>query len=234
MKDIDILLYSIHFLLVAYSFNYLGNKMITANKFWNKHAEGYSKKPVPNEAVYQKKSAMTQGYFNKEMSVMEFGCGTGSTAIVHAPYVKDYLGVDVSDKMIEIARNKLNDTEIDNLEFNVSSIEAFDTSNTRFDAVLGLSILHLLDNPKITIKQAFEVLKPGGIFVSSNPSLSGLMRILQPLWPIGVWLGVIPKIQFFSHDKWIACVKEAGFIIEKHWIPEESKRTSFIIARKPV
>jgi ubiquinone/menaquinone biosynthesis C-methylase UbiE len=207
--------------------------MISANKFWNKHAEGYSKKPVPNEDVYQKKLAMTQQFFYDEMSVLEFGCGTGSTALVHAPYVKHYLAVDVSDKMIEIAENKLTNTEIENLEFKVSAIEDFNASQASFDAVLGLSILHLLDDPQVTVKQAFDLLKPGGIFVSSSPDLSGWMRIFQPIWPIGVWLGVIPKIQFFSHDNLVSYMQEAGFIIDKHWIPEQSKRTSFIIARKP-
>jgi ubiquinone/menaquinone biosynthesis C-methylase UbiE len=165
--------------------------------------------------------------------VLEFGCGTGSTALVHAPYVKHYLAVDVSDKMIEIAENKLTNTEIDNLEFKVSAIEDFNASQASFDAVLGLSILHLLDDPQATINHVFDVLTPGGLFVSSSPDLSGWMRMFQPIWPIGVWLGVIPKIQFFSHDNLVSDMQKAGFIIEKHWIPEQSKRTSFIIARKP-
>lgn len=207
--------------------------MITPNKFWNKHAEGYSKKPVPDEALYQEKLKITQQYFNDEMSVLEFGCGTGSTALVHAPHVKNYLAVDVSDKMIEIATNKLADTKIDNLEFKVSAIEDLQTSQASFDAVLALSILHLLEDPQASIKQVYEKLKPGGIFVSSSPDLSGWMRIFQPIWPIGVWLGVIPKIQFFSHENLVNYMKEVGFVIDKHWIPEQSKRTSFIIARKP-
>jgi len=207
--------------------------MISPNKFWNKHAEGYAKRPLPNEAIYQEKIAMTQQYFNDEMTVMEFGCGTGSTALVHAPHVKTYLAVDVSDKMIEIADAKLADTDIENLEFKVSAIEDFKSSKASFDAVLGLNILHLLDDPQTSIKHAFDVLKPGGIFVTSSPSLAGWMRIFQPLWPIGVFLGFIPKIQFFSHDNIAAYMKDAGFEIEKHWIPEKSKRTSFIIAKKP-
>jgi len=207
--------------------------MISSNKFWNKHAEGYAKRVVPNETIYQEKLAMTQRYFNDEMSVMEFGCGTGSTALIHAPHVKNYLAVDVSDKMIDIAEAKLADTDINNLEFKVSAIEDFKPSQASFDAVLGLNILHLLDDPQASVKHAFEVLKPGGIFVTSSPSLAGWMRIFQPIWPIGVWLGFIPKIQFFSHDNIAAYMTAAGFEIDKHWIPEESKRTSFIIAKKP-
>lgn len=195
-------------------------------------AEGYSKKPVPNEDVYQKKLAMTQQYFNEEMSVLEFGCGTGSTALVHAPYVEHYLAIDVSDKMIDIAKNKLADTKIDNLEFKVSAIEDLQTSHEGFDAVLALSILHLVEEPQKIIKQVFENLKPNGIFVSSTACISGWMRVFQPIWPIGVALGVIPKVHFFSRKDFTAYIKEAGFVIEEHWIPDQSKMTSFIIARK--
>jgi len=208
--------------------------MISANKFWNKHAEGYAKRAVPNEALYQQKLALTQQFFNDQMFVMEFGCGTGSTALVHAPHVKQYLAVDVSDKMIEIAEAKLAASEIDNLEFKVSSIEDFNADQASFDAVLGLNILHLLSDPQASIKRSFELLKPGGLFITSSPSLTGWIRLFQPLWPIGVVLGLIPKIQFFSHQKLAAYMQEAGFEIEQHWIPEQSSRTSFIIAKKPM
>lgn len=207
--------------------------MVAPRQFWNKHAEGYAKKPVPNEAVYQKKLSLTQQLFNKEMSVLEYGCGTGSTAIVHAPFVKQYLGIDVSDKMIEIAEKKRVNAQIDNLTFKVQSIEAFESTEPVFDAVLALSILHLLDEPKANIKQAFKLLKPNGIYVVSAACLSGWFRLFQPLWPIGVALGVLPKIQFGSHKKWLSYMQEAGFVIDTHWIPDQSKHTSFIIARKP-
>ena len=56
-------------------------------KFWDKHAEGYSKRPVDDEESYQKKLQITRDYFRPDMEVLEFGCGTGTTAISHAPYV---------------------------------------------------------------------------------------------------------------------------------------------------
>jgi hypothetical protein len=51
--------------------------------------------------------------------------------------------------------------------------------------------------------------------------------------PIAVPLGLLPKVQFFSHEKLIGFLKESGFRIETHWIPDENKMTSFIIAKKP-
>jgi cyclopropane fatty-acyl-phospholipid synthase-like methyltransferase len=64
--------------------------MVQSTKFWDRIAERYSKQPVADEAAYQKKLQVTREYFRPDMEVLEFGCGTGSTAIAHAPYVETY------------------------------------------------------------------------------------------------------------------------------------------------
>jgi methylase of polypeptide subunit release factors len=57
------------------------------------------------------------------MTVLEFGCGTGSTAIAHAPYVKRILATDVSAKMIEIARANAERAGIENVTFGQAAVE---------------------------------------------------------------------------------------------------------------
>jgi len=202
-------------------------------KFWNKTAENYAKKPLPNEDVYQKKLQMTQQYFNKDMSVLEFGCGTGSTALVHAPYVKNYLATDISSKMLEIAKTKLAQTEIDNLQFEMTTLEQLSSPTESFDAILAMSIIHLVDDPKASIDRSYDLLAPNGIFISSTPCISGLWKLLKLVLPLARPLGLLPSVHFFSHDQLVSDITHAGFIIEKQWIPEENKMTSFIIARKP-
>ena len=59
--------------------------MDASAKFWNKVAAGYAKQPIADEAADQRKLKVTQEYLQPSMNVLEFGCGTGSTAIVHAP-----------------------------------------------------------------------------------------------------------------------------------------------------
>ena len=115
-------------------------------RFWDKIAERYSKRPIADEAAYQKKLQVTREYFRPDMEVLEFGCGTGSTAITHAPYVKHIQAIDISSKMIEIAQGKADAKNVKNVTFEQSTIEEFSVSDQTLDAVLGLSILHLLDN----------------------------------------------------------------------------------------
>ena len=72
-------------------------------RFWDKIAERYSKRPIADEAAYQKKLQVTREYLRPDMEVLEFGCGTGSTAITHAPCVKHIHAIDISPKMIMLS-----------------------------------------------------------------------------------------------------------------------------------
>ena len=110
------------------------------SKFWDKLAEGYAKRPVADADSYQKKLQVTLNYLQPHMEVLEFGAGTGSTAIAHAPYVKQFEAIDVSPKMIEIAQGKADENNVENVTFRPSSIDEFSAPDQSFDAVLGLSI----------------------------------------------------------------------------------------------
>ncbi len=80
--------------------------MDESTKFWDRIAERYSKQPVADEASYQKKLQVTREYLHPDMHLLEFGCGTGSTAIAHAPYVEHIQAIDISSRMIEIAQGR--------------------------------------------------------------------------------------------------------------------------------
>ena len=59
--------------------------MEVSPRFWDKIAVKYSRRPIADEASYQKKLEKSQAYFRPDTEVLEFGCGTGGTAIIHAP-----------------------------------------------------------------------------------------------------------------------------------------------------
>ncbi|MCZ6888996.1 MAG: class I SAM-dependent methyltransferase, partial [Gammaproteobacteria bacterium] len=116
--------------------------MDQSGKFWDRIAPRYSKQPVADEAAYQNKLQVTREYLRPDMQVLEFGCGTGSTAITHAPHVKHIQAIDISAKMIEIAQRKADANNVENITFKRSTIDEFGAPDQTFDAVLGLSILH--------------------------------------------------------------------------------------------
>ena len=202
-------------------------------KFWNKLADRYSRHPVADEEAYRKKLAVTQGYFRPDMEVLEFGCGTGTTAIHHAPLVKHILATDFSPEMIRICREKAQAAGIDNVEFLCSSFDDLSLPDASYDAILGLNILHLMDNWEEVIMRSYKLLKPGGIFITSTGCVGdSLIRFLKFIVPIGLYLGLLPRLVVISKKQLEKSITDAGFSIDYQWQPKKMAAV-FIVAKKP-
>ena len=153
-------------------------------KFWDRIAKRYSKQPVADETSYQKKIQITHEYLKPDMEVLELGCGTGTTAIIHSPYVKHIRAIDISSKMIEIAQDKADKKKIDNITFETLAIDNLNVREQKLDVVLCLSILHLLENKEEVIANIYKMLKSGGRFISSTMCLGDTMKWLIIITPI--------------------------------------------------
>jgi len=208
-----------------------GNTMQNSAKFWDKIAEKYSKQPIADEVAYQKKLQVTREYFHPNMEVLELGCGTGSTAIIHAPHVKHIRAIDISEKMIEIARNKAEAQNIKNVSFEQLSIDELTVADRSLDAVLGLSILHLLANKEEVIAKIYKMLELGGIFVTSTMCLGDNMKWFKIVAPIGKFFGVMPLVTVFTQKELEKSLIDAGFTIDYQWQPSKDKAV-FIVAKK--
>ncbi|MCB2073334.1 MAG: class I SAM-dependent methyltransferase [Novosphingobium sp.] len=202
-------------------------------RFWDRISEKYAGQPVADEAAYQEKLRITREYLRPEMEVLEIGCGTGSTAIAHAPYVRHIRAVDFSANMVEIARGKARAGNIANVSFEQAAVDTLDVEDGSVDAVLALSVLHLLDDRQAAIGKAYRWLRPGGIFVSSTACLSDSMAFLRFILPIVRFFGRAPMVKFFSSAELRQDIENAGFAIEREWMPGPGKAL-FMVARKPV
>ena len=204
--------------------------MARSKRFWDRIARRYEQKPVGDEAAYQQKLAKTREYLRPDMEVLEIGCGTGSTAIAHAPHVAHIRATDLSDKMIEIARGKAAEAGVRNVTFEAVAIEDIGVANESVDAVLALSLLHLLEDREAVIARIHDMLRSGGIFVSNTVCLGDSMKWFRFVAPVGRWLGVFPLIRIFTVNELTESLKSAGFEFLHEWRPD--KRVVFIIARK--
>ena len=205
--------------------------MNSSARFWDKIAKRYSKRPVADEAAYQKKLRVTRSYFQPDMEILEFGCGTGSTAIFHAPSVRHILAIDISPKMIEISRQKADQANVENVTFDESTIEDLSVADHSLDVVLGLSILHLLDDKEAAIAKVHRMLRPDGVFVTSTTCIGDTMNFFKLIIPIGMFLGLIPLIKVFTTDELVASLTDAGFTIDYQWTPGKGNAV-FIVAKK--
>ena len=205
--------------------------MDASTRFWDRLAERYTRKPVADEASYQKKLEITRSYLGPEAEVLEFGCGSGLTAIWHAPVVRHIHAIDSSAKMVEIARENAARSNVKNITIEQATIEEIDVPDQSLDAVLGLSILHLLDDWEATIAKVHRTLKPGGVFVSSTVCLDDSVNIIKFIAPLGKRLGVMPLLRSFTTGELVASLTGAGFEIDHQWRPGNGKAV-FIVAKK--
>lgn len=205
---------------------------VQSSRFWDRIAERYARRPVADEAAYEKKLAVTRTYLRPDMEMLEFGCGTGSTALRHAPHVKHIQATDISAKMLEIARAKAAAAEVGNVTFEQAALDDIQVPDDSLDAVMGHSILHLLDNRAEAVAKAYRMLKPGGVFISSTACIGDMSGLFPPLLAAGRLLGLFPLVRIFTQRELLDSITGAGFVIDHQWRPGKGKAV-FLVARKP-
>ncbi|MFQ3282812.1 class I SAM-dependent methyltransferase [Reinekea sp.] len=207
--------------------------MKKSDQFWDRIAEKYAKNPVSDQETYQAKLNQTQAILSSSMRILEFGCGTGSTAIQHAPYVKHIDAIDISQNMIEIGRKRAVESHIENITFTRGTLMEFNAPSDSLDAVLGLNVIHLLPDRSSVLEDVARILKPGGFFISSSACLGGsYFRFLKLFAPFGKLLGLMPDVFVFTESKLVDEIKNLGFSIETQWSHGTKGISVFIIARK--
>lgn len=201
-------------------------------KFWDRIAAKYAQSPIKNESAYKQKLKLTRAHLEPDMCLLEFGCGTGSTAILHAPFVHELLALDISANMLKIARQRADDAGITNITFQHGAVDDFEAPVAAFDAVMGMSILHLLHNKTAVLAKVFQVLKPGGVFISSTACMADDWLVMKYLLPLVSGMRLIPYVNVFSAAELVDELVAAGFQIEHQWQPAK-KEAVFLVARKP-
>lgn len=204
--------------------------MKDSKKFWDKSAETYVKSPIKDEATYQQKLAITQEFLRSDSKVLEFGCGSGATAIFHAPYVENVVATDISDKMIEAAQIKAVEAGVKNIVFQQGTLDSLKLQSESFDAVLGLNVLHLLEDVDGAIAKVHRLLKNDGVFVSSTSLVAEINLAFRWLISGMQFLGLAPYVSRFTKSQLISSLLKSGFTIEREW--QTSHESVFIVARK--
>tara|TARA_R110002096_G_scaffold109774_24_gene240120 strand:- start:8007 stop:8639 length:633 start_codon:yes stop_codon:yes gene_type:complete len=202
--------------------------------FWNLMARRYARTPVKNVEAYQYKLDMIARSLSPQDRLLEFGCGTGTTALIHAARVSHIDAIDFSSEMIAIAREKAAEQSVTNVRFEVATLEDWPIGEDGdgYDAVLGMSILHLVADLDETLGQVYRALKPGGLFFSSTACIAGQfgwVRYILP--PLGA-IGLLPKILVLTQDMLTQAMTAQGLTIEHVWQPSK-EAAAFVIARKP-
>jgi len=95
--------------------------------------------------------------------VLDVGSGDGAAAAALAPYCKSLTCVDVSEKLVEGARERLRRHR--NARAQVADAHALPFAEGAFDSVLLFHTLTYAEDPARVVKECARVLRPGGRLV---------------------------------------------------------------------
>ncbi len=143
-----------------------------APAFWNRRLEVFDKQVLSvYENAYRKTVKRSAAFLKKEDRVFEIGCGTGVATIPLSKYVKEITATDISENMIQKAREKAKNQSKDNIIFRTGELTEMEVEPERYDVVAAYNVLLYMKNQEEVLKKIYEVLKPGGIFLSATDCL---------------------------------------------------------------
>ncbi|MCZ4280931.1 metalloregulator ArsR/SmtB family transcription factor [Kiloniella laminariae] len=94
--------------------------------------------------------------------LLDIGTGTGRVLELVASDVKSAIGVDISREMLAIARNNIDRAGLGNCQVRQGDMYQLPFASDRFDAVSLNMVLHYALDPRMCLREAARVLKPGG------------------------------------------------------------------------
>lgn len=154
-----------------------------AQKFFDKIADDYTARS--KTAVYNVSSlsfSRRQDIVTREMlatpsggTVLDYGMGP---AVFGPPASQNglrYVGVDISPKMVELARQM----NLPNAEFHVGDLNLLDKFQKTADTVLLIGLIDYLQEPEIGLRTLARCVKPGGRLIMSFRNHNSIPRILR-------------------------------------------------------
>lgn len=144
-------------------------------------------------------------------TVIDLGSGAGNDAFIARRIVGKrgrVIGIDFTEKMIELARTNASKLGFKNVEFRRGDIESMPLFSNKADVIVSNCVLNLVPNKHKVFSEIYRVLKPGGHFSISDIVLQGELpekwKQVAELYA-GCVAGAIQKQEYLD------IIKEGGF-----------------------
>lgn len=144
-------------------------------------------------------------------TVLDLGSGGGLDVILAARKVGPFgkvFGLDMTEEMLDLAKDNQTRTEIENAEFIKGDLENVPLADESVDVIISNCVINLCENKGKALFEAYRVLRPGGRLAVSDivtdEELSDPYRTEMLNW-IGCVNGAL------TEDEYRSILKSLGF-----------------------
>ncbi|MEO0477584.1 MAG: class I SAM-dependent methyltransferase [Planctomycetota bacterium] len=206
--------------------------MPTSLAFWDRVAEKYDRKTVkgPN---YAARIERAEAWIGPSASVLDAGCAGGQITLDLAGHVDQVLGIDLSPKLINIARARQAGLGVTNVRFEAITAEDVSLLPGAFEAITAYSLLHLVDDQPATLRRFHELLKPGGTLIVELPCKEDIGLHFRTLIKLITLVGKAPVVTLYREAENRAMFEHAGFEVREIRVynPKSMSRSVLAIRR---
>ena len=203
--------------------------------FWNKQSKNYDKQA--KDKAYKLIIDKSKKYFRNNDTILDFGCATGLYAVEFANNVKEIQAFDISSKMIDIARKKAINNQIDNIAFSQTTLFDKTYKESSFDTILALNILLYFKDLEKVLNRMNELLKTDGLIITSTACLKEKRTFIGIMSSSIIFtlkkLKILPYLNSFTILELEERIEDCGFeIIETGILIDKPATEYYIVAQK--
>ncbi len=155
-----------------------------------------------------------------DQRVLDLGCGWGTFCWALGHRVAEMVGVDFSQKSVDLCQRKLDERPIEGVSFLCADARDTGLEAGSFDLVIAADLVEHLypEDSQAVVAEAFRVLKKGGRLSLWTPHRGHILEILKAR-NILIQRDV-SHVDYKSMERLKELVHEAGFVVEKAYYAE--------------
>lgn len=166
------------------------------------------------------------GFFDKEKTLVDVGCGNGNTVFLLSEYFNKCYGIDIFEENKKLFEEIKKERNCDNCEIILMNVED-EKTNLKFDRLVCFEVIEHLKKEE-SVKKLFDMLKPDGKIAITVPHKWWIFETHGAKLPLLPW----NRVPFFSwlpkplHERWsnariytkkriVNLLKDSGFEVKE-------------------